>query len=263
MQIENIPIGLIDEPTNAHRLEMDPQALQELADSIRIEGLKNPISVFPKPDGRYEIIAGHRRYTACRMNGFVEVPAMIREADHNTIHIERFIENAQRSNLSPMEEALALTEFMEVSGLEPAEIAKRLGKSASWIGTRVELMGLPDALKEHVHAGRIAIASALALAKVDDVAHRDYLAQYAIQGGASAVVIREWVNQWLVHKANPQSDTPPAPTWQPGDAVVVITIPCAVCRSPEDHRNMAIVRVCSECQSALAQSHAAPPATGG
>lgn len=263
MQIENIPIGLIDEPANAHRLEMDPQALQELADSIRIEGLKNPISVFPKEGGRYEIIAGHRRYTACRMNGMVEVPAMIRDADATTVHVERFIENAQRANLSPMEEALALTEFMDASGLEVAALAKRLGKSSSWVVTRVELMGIPDGLKEHVHAGRLAIASALALAKVDDTAHRDYLAQYAIQGGASAVVIREWVNQWLVHKANPQSDTPPAPTWQPGDAVVVITIPCAVCTSPEDHRNMAIVRVCHSCLGALSQSHAAPPPSTG
>lgn len=252
MQIESIPIGIIDEPSEPHRLAMDPQALQELADSIRLEGLKNPIAVRPSGEGRYEIIAGHRRYMAHRQIGAIEIMCIVRDADTTNAEVERFIENNQREQLTPMEEALALSRFIDTSGLEPDVVAKRMGKSAHWLNTRMQLMGIPDVLKAEVHAGRLAIGSALHLARVTDESHRDHLMRYAIEGGASTTVIRQWVDTWEVHAQNPTSEPAPAPTWQPGDSIVIIQIPCAVCGEPHEHTKMTIVRTCNPCLDVLA-----------
>ena len=255
MNLQQIPIGIIDEPSEPHRLGMDEQALGELADSIRLEGLKQPISVRPSSEGRYEIIAGHRRFAACRQIGLVEITAFVRLASEAHAEVERFTENMQREQLTPMEEAVALTRYMESSGLEVAKIAEKLSKTEAWVRTRMQLMGLPDGLKGEVHAGRIAIASALALLKVTNLAHRDYLTRYAVEGGASSAVVRQWVDAWVIHQESGTEEPAPSPTWQPGDTVVIIQIPCATCTTPHDHREMAIIRVCKTCLDQIADAH--------
>ena len=265
MVITNIPIGLIDPPDEPHRLAMDPVALEELAASIRLEGLKQPITVRPLDTGRFEIIAGHRRLIAHQMIGATIIPGVVRQAGAADTEVERFIENNQRENLSPMEEALALQRFLDQSRLEPKLIAKRLSKTDFWLRSRMELMGLTDALKAEVHAGRLAIASALALNKVTDQSHRDYLTRYTIEGGASATVVTEWVNAWLVHQASQTDAPPPTPDWQPGATIVIIQIPCAVCATAHDHRNLNIIRVCTDCLDgiAAARNSSPPHATSG
>jgi ParB family chromosome partitioning protein len=239
---------------------MDSVALEELANSIRLEGLQQPIIVRPLESGRYEIIAGHRRYCALKMIGALEAPSIVRDAGAADAEVARFLENAQRENLSPMEESIALTRFIDNSGLEPKAVAKRLGKTDYWLKARMLLMQLSDALKAEVHAGRLAISAALALNEVTDNTHRDYLTRYAIEGGASATVIREWVNAWLVHVAAGDASPAPAPDWIPGETIVIIQIPCAVCGTAHDHRNLAIVRVCHDCLDGLAAArHSSPP----
>jgi ParB family chromosome partitioning protein len=263
MEIISIALAIIDEPDEPHRLGMDNHALEELASSIALEGLKQPISVRPKDGGRYEIIAGHRRYCAHQMIGRAEIECIVRDEGAAGSEVERFTENMQREQLTPMEEALALSRFMENSGLDVATICKRLSKTESWVRTRLALMGLSDALKTEVHSGRLAIASALALSRVTDNQHRDYLTRYAIEGGASATVIKQWVDAWLIHVESGDAEPAPTPDWNPGDAVVIIQIPCVVCGTPTDHRNLAIVRCCHACLDDLAkvraehQAHAA------
>ncbi len=251
MILEEIKISKIDEPDEPHRLEIDNASLEELAMSIKSEGLKVPISLRKRENGRYEVIAGHRRLLACRMLGWETIPAFIREDTEEKAEVERMIENMQREGLSPMEEALAVVRYMDKTGKSAKDVAKEIGKTEHWVQTRVELMMLPDTLKEEVHKGRLAIASALHLAKVSDNAHREYLTRYAIEGGASATVIREWVNAWILHKDSGSEEPAPTPEWRPGDAEVIVQIPCAMCEAPTDHRTMAIIRICKGCLSAL------------
>ncbi len=252
MEITKIPIDLIDEPEQPHRLDMDTQALEELSASIKLEGLHQPISVWEHTEGRYEIIAGHRRYAACRMIGLTEIECMIRSAGVANAVVERFSENLQREQITPMEEAIAITNYMNASKLGVGDVARQLSKTETWVHTRILLMAIPDALKAELHNGRIAIASAIALSRVTDEQHRDYLTRYAIEGGASATVIREWVNAWLIHVESGTTSPAPAPDWRPGDAVIVIQIPCALCGVPHDHRELAIIRVCHPCLNDIA-----------
>ena len=102
MEITHIPIGLIDPPDEPHRLAMDSVTLEELAASIRLEGLQLPLTVRPLDTGRYEIIAGHRRYCALKMIGALDAPSIVRQAGAADNEVARFLENAQRENLSPM-----------------------------------------------------------------------------------------------------------------------------------------------------------------
>ncbi len=252
MEITLIPIDLIDEPEQPHRLGMDTQALEELAASIKLEGLHQAISVWQPTEGRYEIIAGHRRYAACRMIGRTEIEAMIRTSGRAGAAVERFSENLQREQITPMEEAVAITNYMNDSGLVVADIARQLSKTEAWVRTRIMLMAIPDTLKAELHNGRIAIASAIALSRITDEQHRDYLTRYAIEGGASATIIKQWVDAWLVHVESGDVSPAPAPDWRPGDAVVIIQIPCALCGVPHDHRELAIIRVCHPCLDDIA-----------
>lgn len=260
MKIESIPLGILDEPIDAHRLAVEPNALNELADSIQRLGLLQPITVRPIIGGRYEIVAGHRRFLACRQIGRPDIECIVRHDVDAGSEEGRFAENLQRTDLTPMEEALAVTRLAEASALETEQIARKLNKSPAWVRKRICLMGIPDELKGHVHAGELAIDSAIALARVTDAQHRGYLARYAIEGGASAVVIREWVNAWEINVANGDATPAPLPDWQPGEAVVIVQIPCAVCGEVHDHRELAIVRVCQSCHGAMAEMRRAPAA---
>jgi ParB family chromosome partitioning protein len=254
MKIKNIPLDLIDPPVQAHRLAMDEQQLGELADSIRDVGLLQPIAVRELTGGRYEIVAGHRRWCACKMLSLDNIPALVRDDFGKKGEAVRFAENLQRADLSPMEEAVAVTRLAEDADLDTTAIARRLNKSEAWVRGRMLLMGLADELKELVHAGKLAIDSAVALMRVDDMSHRRYLARYAVEGGASATVIKEWVNAWLIHVETGDPDAAPAPEWTPGETVVVVQMPCATCREVHDHRELRIIRVCGPCLNTIASS---------
>lgn len=261
MKISEIPLDIIDPPAQAHRLAMDEAALNELADSIRDVGLLNPINIREIAGGRYEIIAGHRRWCAHKILRRDTIAAIVRSDFGVSGEASRFAENLQRADLSPMEEAVAVTRLADDAQLDTTAIARKLNKSEAWVRGRMLLMGLADELKELVHAGKLAIDSANALMRVSDEAHRRYLARYAVEGGASATVIKEWVNAWLVHVEAGDQTPAPAPDWQPGEIAVIVTIPCAICRTVHDHRELRIVRVCGPCLSAIASTATAQPIT--
>lgn len=262
MKIESINLELIDPPAEAHRLGMDEMKLSELAESMKQIGQLNPITVRPTLNGRYEIVAGHRRYCAARIAGWVSIYAIARDDFTDAGEASRFAENLQRADLTPMEEALAVTRLIETTDISVAGVAGRLNKSNSWVRNRVALMGIPDTMKSEVHAGRLSIKSAIELMRVTDEVHRVHLTRYAIEGGASATVIKQWVDDWEVHVQSVSGEPAPLPTWQPGDSIVIVQMPCAVCRAVHDHREMIIVRVCGTCRDALADGHSVDGAHG-
>lgn len=150
------------------RKDFDETALSELADSIAQHGLIQPIVVKPTAQGRYSIIAGERRWRACRMAGLNEVPVIIKDADEQTLMEIALIENLQREDLNAVEEALGYRSLIDSFGLTQDEVAKKMGKSRSAVTNALRLLALNENELEALRRGTITAGHARALLSCDD-----------------------------------------------------------------------------------------------
>lgn len=143
-ELREVPIDLIQRGRFQPRRDMDPAALQELADSIRQQGVMQPVVVRPISEGRYELIAGERRWRATQMAGLDSIPAIIRDVPDEAAIAMALIENIQRENLNPIEEAFALQRLQDEFGLTQAQVAEAVGKSRTTITNLLRLIGLSE-----------------------------------------------------------------------------------------------------------------------
>lgn len=165
---EQLKISEIQPNRNQPRKAFDDEALQQLADSIREHGVIQPILVRPLPSGGYQIVAGERRWRASRMAGLSEVPVIVREYDDNKAMEIALIENLQRENLNPIEEAQGYNELMEVYSMTQAEVSASVGKSRSSIANTLRLLNLPKEVLEMVTQGRLSSGHARALLTIEN-----------------------------------------------------------------------------------------------
>lgn len=165
--VEYISIDLISPNKNQPRKSMDESALNELANSIKVHGLIQPIIV-RKVDKRYEIIAGERRWRACEIAGLKEIPCIVKDVGDGESSKYALIENIQREDLNPIEEALAYKRLMEEYNLTQEELAKELGKSRSYIANTVRLLNLPEKVIEYITAGKLTAGHGKALLSIKD-----------------------------------------------------------------------------------------------
>lgn len=162
-----LKISEIEPNRSQPRKEFDEQALSELAESITQHGLLQPLLVRPLAMGGYQIVAGERRYRACRMAGLTEVPVTIRElTDTETMEIA-MIENLQREDLTPIEEALGYKALIEEHGFSQEEVASSVGKSRPAVTNALRILKLPESVLEFVKDGRISAGHARALLMLD------------------------------------------------------------------------------------------------
>ena len=143
-ELRDIPIDLIQRGRFQPRRDMDPAALQELADSIRQQGVMQPVVVRPIAEGRYELIAGERRWRATQMAELDSIPAIIRDVPDEAAIAMALIGNIQRENLNPIEEAFALQRLQDEFGLTQAQVAEAVGKSRTTITNLLRLIGLTE-----------------------------------------------------------------------------------------------------------------------
>lgn len=179
-----VNINDIEPNRNQPRKEFDEQSLSELADSIARHGLIQPIVVRPTTDGRYMIIAGERRWRACRIAGITDVPVMIKDTDDRTLMELALIENLQREDLNPVEEALGYRSLIEEFELTQDEVAKRMGKSRSAVTNALRLLGLNDDELEALRKGLISAGHARALLSCENEETRKKLLPLAINGAS-------------------------------------------------------------------------------
>ena len=150
------------------RKDFDENSLSDLAQSISQHGLLQPLLVRPLPIGGYQIVAGERRYRACRMAGLTEVPVTIRElSDTETMELA-LIENLQREDLSPIEEALGYKALIDEHGFSQEEVATSVGKSRPAIANSLRILKLPDSVLEYVKQDKISAGHARALLMLDN-----------------------------------------------------------------------------------------------
>ena len=167
--ITQLPLTKIERNPNQPRKKFDQQALEELAESIRLHGVITPITVrHGEKDGYYQIIAGERRWRAARLAGLKEIPAMVLEASEGEVMELALIENLQRQDLNPIEEAEGYDRLMQQFGLTQEEIANRVVKSRSAVANALRLLGLPDEVRTMVADGKLSGGHARAVLAVSD-----------------------------------------------------------------------------------------------
>ena len=154
-------------PRQARKL-FDQEKLDELAASIKEHGVIQPVVVRPLPDGYYELIAGERRWRACKSLGYQSIPAVIKEYRDLEATAAALIENVQRENLNPLEEAAAYYQLMEDFDLTQEDVSSRVGKSRPFVANMVRLLGLPVEIKDMIVSGRISAGHARALLAIND-----------------------------------------------------------------------------------------------
>ena len=158
-----LPIHKIEPNPGQPRQDFDEEELQSLADSIATHGMVQPLTVRELPNGYYQIIAGERRWRAARLAELREVPAVIMEADDKKTMELALIENLQRQDLNPVEEALGYRSLMEDYGLTQEETAKQVGKSRPAVANALRLLGLCPDLLEMVRSGQLSAGHARAV----------------------------------------------------------------------------------------------------
>ena len=166
------------------RVQIDDEALQELADSIKAQGVIQPVIVREHGLSRYELIAGERRWRASQLAGLTEIPVVIKTISDETALAMGLIENLQRENLNPIEEAQGLKRLADEFGLTHETIAKAVGKSRSVISNSLRLLSLPEPVQEMLYQRRLEMGHARALLTLPVVEQLE-LAQKAVKNGWS------------------------------------------------------------------------------
>ncbi len=193
-------ISDIEPNPNQPRRYFDPDALQSLAASIRENGLLQPLVVRRSGEGLYQIIAGERRWRACRLAGLTEVPAVILEADDLHAAQLALIENLQREDLNPIEEANGYRTLMETFGLTQEETAQRVGRSRPAVANALRLLSLSEELRKMVEQGTLSAGHARALLPIPDEALRLETAEYAVAQALSVRELEQYVRRLLTQK---------------------------------------------------------------
>ena len=162
-ELRQLPVDLIQRGRYQPRRDFNPEALEELAGSIRAQGLMQPILVRPMGAERYEIIAGERRWRAAQMAGLADIPVIVRDVPDEAAIAMALIENIQREDLNAIEEAAALQRLQQEFGLTHEQIAEAVGKSRTTVTNIMRLLGLAPEVRDHLEARRLEMGHGRAL----------------------------------------------------------------------------------------------------
>lgn len=195
----------IEPNRNQPRKEFDEQALSELADSIREHGIIQPLLVRPLETGGYQLVAGERRWRAARMIGLTEVPVVIKEMTETEVMELALIENLQRQDLNPLEEAAGYRELMTTYGLTQDQVAKRVGKSRSAVANCLRLLTVPEEIQPFLRSGQLSAGHVKALAGMSDREEMVRIAKSAADKGLSVREVERQVQSFIAPRPSSPS----------------------------------------------------------
>ena len=191
---DEIPIGAITPNPRQPRQVFDPETQEELAESIRIVGLLQPVVVRPIMPGHFEIVMGERRWRACQQAGLTHVPAIVRRTQNDDMLRDALLENLHRQQLNPLEEAAAYQQLLDDFGITHEELARRIGRSRPHISNTLRLLQLPPDVQNRVAAGVLTAGHARALLGLSDSSAQARLAKRIIAEGLSVRAVEEIVS---------------------------------------------------------------------
>ena len=203
--LQELPIESIEPNPFQPRVHFDEEALVELAASIREIGLLQPVLVRPTGSGRYQLIAGERRWRAAKRAGLDLIPAVVRETDDLSAVEQALVENLHREDLTALEEAAAYQQLVEDFNMTHEEIAKRVSKSRAAITNTLRLLQLAPAVQHLLADGRLSAGHARALLAITDRGRQEVAARRVVDEGLTVRAVEE-----LVRQAN--APTPPEPS---------------------------------------------------
>ncbi|HSC85132.1 MAG TPA: ParB/RepB/Spo0J family partition protein [Pseudomonas sp.] len=201
-ELQHLPLDLVQRGKYQPRRDMDPGALEELANSIKAQGVMQPIVVRPIGGGRFEIIAGERRWRASQQAGLEKIPAMVREVPDEAAIAMALIENIQREDLNPIEEAVALQRLQQEFELTQQQVADAVGKSRATITNLLRLIALPEEIKTLLSHGDLEMGHARALLGLP-MEQQVEGARHVVARGLTVRQTEALVRQWLSSKEKP------------------------------------------------------------
>ncbi len=204
-ELQQLPLELVQRGKYQPRRDMDPQALEELAQSIKNHGVMQPIVVRPISGGRYEIIAGERRWRACQQAGLERVPSLVREVPDEAAIAMALIENIQREDLNPIEEAVALQRLQQEFQLTQQQVADAVGKSRVSVSNLLRLIALPEEIKTLLSHGDLEMGHARALLGLPADQQVEG-ARHVVARGLTVRQTEALVRQWLSSKEKPKAE---------------------------------------------------------
>lgn len=205
--LRELPVDLIQRGKYQPRRDIEPESLQELADSIKAQGVMQPIVVRPISDNRYEIIAGERRWRATQLAGLHSIPTIVRDVPDEAAIAMALIENIQREDLNPIEEAAALQRLQQEFELTQQEVADAIGKSRSTVANLLRLMSLREDVRRMVEHGDLEMGHARALLALEGE-HQSQAARSVVTRGLSVRQTEALVRKLLEQGQNPEPHEP-------------------------------------------------------
>lgn len=203
-ELRKIPVDLLQRGRYQPRISFDPAALQDLADSIRAQGIVQPIVVRPERDGHYEIIAGERRWRAAQLAGVADIPALIRDLPDQAVVAVALIENIQREDLNPLEEASALKRLIGEFGMTHQAVANAVGRSRAAVSNLLRLLELTAEVKNLIGEHRLEMGHARALLALDPPRQAE-IAHQVIAKGLSVRETEALVRRLLEPRLSPKA----------------------------------------------------------
>lgn len=245
-----IALSLIDPPTHQLRDELDPVRLGELADSMAAEGLHQAIGVRgPNDAGRFEVVWGHRRWSAARALAWDEIDCRLFPWSYDPL-LAAISENLQREQLTPLEEARAI-EKLRAAGQPLVAIGRLMRRSDGWVRDRLDLLGAPADVQEAVAAKALPLAVARELAAVEHAEYRRALIEEAKRTGATVATVTVWVAHYNADRARIEVNHDTVAEIAARREAFVIYTNCDGCRSDVDFRRTRALRFCESCAASL------------
>jgi ParB family chromosome partitioning protein len=189
--LRSIPLADVRPNPYQPRRSFPEEALAELAESMRTSGLLQPVVVRPGSDGKFELIAGERRCRAAERLGWTEIDAVVRDADERTLLAMALVENLQRDNLSPIDEARGYQRLVSEFHVTHGEVATLVGRARSTVANALRLLGLPEEVQQMLHDRRLTTGHAIALLQLPKAADLRRLAHLAVERGLSVRELEE------------------------------------------------------------------------
>jgi ParB family transcriptional regulator, chromosome partitioning protein len=212
--INRIPVADIETNPKQPRRDFDEQALKELADSIRLHDIIQPVTVSKLPSGKYRLISGERRWRAAKMADLKDIPAYIRQANDAELLELALLENLQREDLNAMEISLSYKRMMEELNYTQEQVAERMGKDRSTVANFIRLLKLPPDIQLAVRSGELSMGHARALINVDTIDRQLYIYKEIREKGLSVrqteTLVRNIYKQSGAVKKTSKSSLPPA-----------------------------------------------------
>ena len=203
--VSTLSISLIEPNKNQPRTQFDDEKIGELSQSIKENGILQPILVTPLENGGYRIVAGERRWRAARLAGLKEVPVYVKKLTEKQTMQLALIENVQRQDLSPMEEARAYKQLMDVHGMTQQEVSEAVGKSRSLIANFLRLLTLTEPVAQLLESGKLTVGHAKMLAGISDATQQEECAKICVEKDFSVRQLESYVASLSKPKAKPRT----------------------------------------------------------